>query len=154
MRVTRTMRRFIKLESSSGVILMLVAVLAMVIANSPAQPLYAGLLRTTGEVRVGNLEISKPLLLWINDGLMAIFFLLIGLEVKREVVEGELSEPSKVALPAAAALGGIAVPALIYVSLNWQDPAALSGWAIPAATDILFALGVLSLLGPPCHWLA
>ena len=148
MRLTKTLRRFIKLESASGIILVLAAALAIIIANSPARPLYAGLLQTTAEVRVGTLEISKPLLLWINDGLMAIFFLLIGLEVKREVVVGELSDLSRVALPAAAAIGGMLVPSLIYISLNMQDPAALKGWAIPAATDIAFALGVLSLLGP------
>ncbi|MDX1600905.1 MAG: Na+/H+ antiporter NhaA [Anaerolineales bacterium] len=148
MRVSRAIRRFIKLEASSGIILMMVAALAMVIANSPAQNLYSALLGTTAEIRVGTLEISKPLLLWINDGLMAIFFMLVGLEVKREVVEGELSDPSKVALPAAAAIGGMLVPSIIYFGLNFRDPTALAGWAIPAATDIAFALGVLSLLGP------
>ena len=97
--------------------------------------------------QVGALQIAKPALLWINDGLMALFFLLIGLEVKREVLDGQLSKPSQIVLPGAAAIGGMVVPALVYWFLNREDPAALSGWAIPMATDIAFALGVLALLG-------
>ena len=127
--------------------LLAATVLALALANSPlAGPIEAAL-----ETRLGVswtfVELSKPLLLWINDGLMAIFFLLVGLEIKREVVEGELSQPSQVALPIAGAIGGMAVPAALYVAFNWSDPMALRGWAIPAATDIAFSLGVLAALG-------
>ena len=139
--------RFLRLESAGGIILMATALLAIVIANSPLSPYYNLLLDTPVEVRIGKLEIAKPLLLWINDGLMAIFFFLVGLELKREVLEGELSEPKNVVLPAIGAVGGMAVPAAIYLAFNINDPVAAKGWAIPAATDIAFALGVLSLLG-------
>ncbi len=140
-------KEFLKLESASGIILVLTAVLALILSNSPLSYIYNLLLETPVEVRVGALEIAKPLLLWINDGLMAIFFLLIGLEVKREILDGQLSSLSQLALPGIAAIGGMLVPALIYVALNAGDMEALRGWAIPAATDIAFALGVLSLLG-------
>lgn len=139
--------RFLKLESSGGIILMIVAILAMVLANSPLSHLYDYLLDTPVEVRIGNFEIAKPLLLWINDGLMAIFFLLVGLELKRELLEGELSNPRNILLPAIGAVGGMAIPALVYLYFNIDDPSTISGWAIPAATDIAFALGVLALLG-------
>lgn len=119
----------------------------MLMANSPLSGLHSQLLQTEAEVRVGTLGIGKPILLWINDGLMAVFFLLIGLEVKRELLEGELSDVSKAVLPVTAAIGGMVVPSAIYIALNAQDPSALSGWAIPAATDIAFALGMLALLG-------
>ncbi|SQD76756.1 Na+/H+ antiporter NhaA [Moritella yayanosii] len=138
---------FFKLESAGGIILMFSAVLAMIIANSPAQGLYALFLEIPVEIKLGGLEIAKPLLLWINDGLMAVFFFLVGLELKRELVEGELSDPRNIILPGVGAIGGMLIPALIYVYFNMDDPAALSGWAIPAATDIAFALGILSLLG-------
>lgn len=138
---------FLALESASGLMLMGAALLALLVANSPISGIYQALLDLPVEVRVGELEIAKPLLLWINDGLMAIFFLLIGLEVKREMREGHLSQPSQVVLPGIAAVGGIALPALIYVWFNLGDPVALDGWAIPAATDIAFALGILYLLG-------
>ena len=139
---------FLKLESAGGVILMSSALLAMILANSPLQSYYALLLDTPVEVRIGHLEIAKPLLLWINDGLMAVFFFLVGLELKRELIEGELSDKKNIILPGVGAVGGMAVPALIYIYFNSEDPAAMRGWAIPAATDIAFALGVLSLLGP------
>ncbi|MGR6778721.1 Na+/H+ antiporter NhaA [Moritella viscosa] len=138
---------FFKLESAGGIILMFSTVLAMILANSPAQDLYASFLEIPVEIKLGGLEIAKPLLLWINDGLMAVFFFLVGLELKRELVEGELSDPRNIILPGVGAIGGMLFPALIYVYFNMDDPAALSGWAIPAATDIAFALGILSLLG-------
>lgn len=119
----------------------------MVLANSPLRPLYALLIDTPVAVRVGALEIAKPLLLWVNDGLMAIFFFLVGLELKREFLEGELSSARQVALPALGAFGGMAAPAACYILLNLGDATAMQGWAIPAATDIAFALGALSLLG-------
>ncbi|MGY2187070.1 Na+/H+ antiporter NhaA [Pseudomonas sp. SDO5591_S426] len=142
-----TFTRFFQLEAASGLLLIAAAVLALIINNSPLSWLYNGLLETPVVAQVGALQIAKPLLLWINDGLMAMFFLLIGLEVKREVLDGQLSKPSQIVLPGAAAIGGMVVPALIYWFLNRDNPAALSGWAIPTATDIAFALGVLALLG-------
>ncbi|MCP5162556.1 MAG: Na+/H+ antiporter NhaA [Hahellaceae bacterium] len=140
---------FLKKDSASGILLCGAAVLALLCANTPLlSTLYAQLLDMPVEVRLGPLFIGKPLLLWINDGLMAVFFFLIGLELKREVLEGELSEVRKVILPAVGALGGMVAPALIYVGVNWDSPETLRGWAIPAATDIAFAMGVLALLGP------
>lgn len=135
------------MEAASGLLLIAAAILALIINNSPLSWLYNGLLETPVVVQIGALKIAKPLLLWINDGLMALFFLLIGLEVKREVLEGQLSKPSQIVLPGMAAIGGMLVPALIYWFLNRDNPAALNGWAIPTATDIAFALGVLALLG-------
>ncbi|MDB6048369.1 MAG: nhaA [Pseudomonas sp.] len=142
-----TVTRFFQLEASSGLLLIAAAAVALIINNSPLAWLYQGLLDVPVVAQVGALQIAKPLLLWINDGLMALFFLLIGLEVKREVLEGHLSKPSQIVLPGAAAIGGMVVPALIFWFLNKDDPAALGGWAIPMATDIAFALGVLALLG-------
>ena len=140
-------REFLQLESASGIILLIAAVLALIASNSPLAWLYDLFLSIPVEVRVGALFIGKPLLLWINDGLMAFFFLLVGLEIKREHLEGELSSAAQAALPAIAAVGGMAVPALIYAGINWGDPVALRGWAIPSATDIAFALGILQLVG-------
>ena len=141
------LHEFFQRESAGGIMLVVAAAFALVLENSPLAWLYDALLDTPVAVRVGALEIAKPLLLWINDGLMAVFFLLIGLEVKREVLEGELSNREQILLPAVGAVGGMAIPALIYLGLNWGDATALNGWAIPAATDIAFALGVLALLG-------
>ncbi|NQZ90565.1 MAG: Na+/H+ antiporter NhaA [Colwellia sp.] len=138
---------FLKLEAASGIILMLTAIAAMVIANSPLSPWYDLLLDIPVVIAVGTFEIAKPLLLWINDGLMALFFFLIGLELKREFLEGDLSKPGQVTLPAIGAVGGMLVPALCYAALNYDDPAALNGWAIPTATDIAFALGILAIIG-------
>lgn len=139
---------FLRTESAAGILLMATATLALLIANSPMAPLYALLLDTPVEIRVGALHIGKPLLLWVNDGLMAVFFLLVGLELKRELVEGSLSRFRVAVLPAIAALGGMLVPAAVYLAITQGNPAHARGWAIPAATDIAFALGVLSLLGP------
>lgn len=141
------LKDFFRFEAASGVLLLVAAILAMIIVNSPADLFYDALLSIPVEIRVGEFEIAKPLLLWINDGLMAIFFFLVGLEIKRELLGGELSEPSRVVLPVIAAIGGMAVPAAIYSYINWGDPVAMEGWAIPSATDIAFALGVLALLG-------
>jgi len=140
-------REFLRLESAGGILLVLATLLAMIVVNTGLKPLYDSLLGIPLEIRIGAFEIAKPLLLWINDGLMAVFFFLIGLEVKREMLEGELSDPAKVVLPVAAAVGGMAVPALVYTAFNHADPMAMRGWAIPTATDIAFALGVLSLFG-------
>lgn len=138
---------FFKLEAAGGILLMLAAALAIICANSVLAIHYELLLSTPVEIRVGALEIAKPLLLWINDGLMAVFFFLVGLELKRELVEGELSDKRNIMLPGVGAIGGMLVPALIYYYFNKDDPVAINGWAIPAATDIAFALGVLTLLG-------
>ncbi|PWC39159.1 Na+/H+ antiporter NhaA [Azospirillum sp. TSO35-2] len=146
MKLTR-LATFLKTESASGVVLMVAAVLALLWANSPAAPLYDTILAMKVAVTAGGVGLDKPLILWINDGLMAIFFLLVGLEIKREVLEGELSSPAKAMLPGIAALGGMAAPALVYCLFAQAEPGALQGWAIPAATDIAFALGVLALLG-------
>ena len=142
------LQQFLALESAGGIVLGAAAAVALILANSPFGSLYARFLDLPMAVQVGGFLLKKPLLLWINDGLMAVFFLLVGLEVKREVLEGGLSEPSRAVLPVLAAIGGMIVPAAIYVMLNWGDAQALRGWAIPTATDIAFALGVLSLVGP------
>ncbi|MCI5044267.1 MAG: Na+/H+ antiporter NhaA [Aquisalinus sp.] len=138
---------FLKLEASAGLILMFAAFLALLANNSFLSGLYDQLLTTPVAVQIGALVIDKPLLLWINDGLMAIFFFLVGLEIKREIMQGELSSFDKAALPIFAAIGGMAIPALFYAWFNWGNPDTISGWAIPAATDIAFALGILALLG-------
>ena len=142
----RPFQAFFRLESASGILLLVAALAALVWANSPAGDTYFRLWRTPGTVALGGLTIAKPLLLWINDGLMAIFFFVVGLEIKREVLVGELAEPRKAALPIAAAVGGMIVPAAVYAALNAGGPAE-AGWGIPMATDIAFALGVLALLG-------
>ncbi len=145
--VASALREFLKLESSGGILLCITAALAMIVANSPLAGLYQSLLDTPVAVQVGALSIDKPLLLWINDGLMAVFFFLVGLEIKREVLEGELSSVSQIALPAVGAVGGMIVPAAIYAWINWGDVEAMNGWAIPVATDIAFALALLSVFG-------
>jgi Na+:H+ antiporter, NhaA family len=141
------LQRLFQHEAASGVVLMLASALALILANSPFAAAYDLLLNVHASVRIGDFSIEKPLLLWINDGLMALFFLLVGLEIKREVLEGELSDRRRAILPVAAAIGGMAIPALIYLTLTWNTPGAASGWAIPSATDIAFSLGVMALLG-------
>jgi len=126
--------------------LMAMAALALILDNSSLAWLYDRLLTTPVSVQVATFVIDKPLLLSINDGLMAIFFFLIGLEIKREMVAGHLSSADQIALPGFAAMGGVIIPAMIYAAINWNDPIAIDGWAIPAATDIAFALGILMLL--------
>ena len=140
---------FINSQSAGGVVLATAALLALILSNSPWRALYEQFLQIPGEVRVAGdwLVLSKPLLVWVNDLWMAVFFFLVGLEIKRELMEGELASVSQAMLPAGAALGGMMVPALIYAAINWNDAVSLRGWAIPAATDIAFALGILVLLG-------
>ncbi|HET7155462.1 MAG TPA: Na+/H+ antiporter NhaA, partial [Hyphomicrobiaceae bacterium] len=135
-------------EAAGGLVLVVAALVALLASNSPLAWLYDGFLHTPVGMRVGDLALDKSLLHWINDGLMAIFFFLVGLEIKRELLQGELSTFGQAMLPAVAAAGGMVAPAIIYVAINTGDPVALRGWAIPTATDIAFAVGVLALLGP------
>jgi len=135
------------MEAAGGILLMIAAALALVIANSPAASYYTGFFDTHLMLGFGDYKLDKSLIHWVNDGLMAVFFLLVGLEIKREVMRGELSSPSKASLPMIAAIGGMVAPALVYVAFNLSDPVTMRGWAIPAATDIAFALGILMLLG-------
>ncbi len=143
----QALREFLKLESAGGILLLAAAALALVISNSPLASYYEALLQVHLGPTLGPLSFEKSLLHWINDGLMAVFFLLVGLEIKREVVEGELSSLRQIALPGLCALGGMAAPALVYLAFNWTTPENHGGWAIPAATDIAFAMGVMALLG-------
>ncbi len=146
-KLLKPLHDFLRLEAAGGLTLMAAAVVALIVANSPLSRFYIAFLELPLEVRVGTFGIAKPLLLWINDGLMAVFFFLVGMELKREVLEGHLSSLRKASLPAFAAIGGMVGPALFYAFMNWGDGVAMKGWAIPTATDIAFALGVLSLLG-------
>ncbi|WP_018693687.1 Na+/H+ antiporter NhaA [Algicola sagamiensis] len=143
--MTHRFRQMIQHDATGGALLAFAALLALVFANSPINEWYSQFLNIPVVVAMGAFEINKPLLLWVNDGLMAIFFLLVGLEIKREILDGHLSSKEQIILPAIAAVAGILVPALIYVAFNYQDPIARNGWAIPSATDIAFALGVFSL---------
>lgn len=143
----RAIDRFFSHDASGGILLGLSAIAALLVANSALQPTYDWLLSLPFAVTLDGGGLEKPLILWINDGLMAIFFFLIGLELKREILEGKLKNPRDVILPGMAAVGGMAMPALIFVALNWGNPETIGGWAIPAATDIAFALGVLALVG-------
>ncbi len=138
---------FINKESSAGILLIFVTILALILQNTFMSTFYTSFLHTHVEIRFGDLQIAKPLILWVNDGLMAVFFFLIGLEVKREVKEGHLSSLSQITLPGIAAVGGMLVPALVFIAFNRGESFAMNGWAIPTATDIAFALGILSLLG-------
>lgn len=143
-----SLREFIRMESAGGILLVLAASLALIAANSPLATMYDMILGTQMGIHIGMFAINKPALLWINDGLMAIFFFLVGLEIKRELIDGQLSNRSQFMLPLVGAIGGIVLPSMIYSLFNWGDSFAMSGWAIPAATDIAFALGVMALLGP------
>lgn len=145
--MTNIIRQFLRQEAAGGIILIVAAIIALIMANTPAQGIYHAFLNLPVMVKVSSLDIGKPLLLWINDGLMAIFFLVVGLEVKRELMEGSLAGRDKAMFPAIAALGGMLAPALIYLMFNGADEITRQGWAIPAATDIAFALGVMALLG-------
>ncbi|WP_265587145.1 Na+/H+ antiporter NhaA [Sphingomicrobium arenosum] len=145
--IAPALRDFLQKESAGGILLMVAAALAVVVANSPLAPLYRDWLALPVVAGIGGAVMDKPLLLWINDGLMAVFFFLVGLEVKREVLTGQLSSWRKASLPLIMAVGGMALPAIIFAAINWGDAQALRGGAIPAATDIAFALGVLALLG-------
>jgi NhaA family Na+:H+ antiporter len=145
--IALALAEFLRLESAGGILLVIAAVVAIILANSPLHDLYRGFLTVPVTISIGQFGLSKPFLLWINDGFMAVFFLLVGLEIKREIMEGELASRDQVLLPAVAAFGGLAVPAALYVLINHDEGSALNGWAIPTATDIAFALGVLSLLG-------
>ena len=149
MTVKRALEQFLQSQSMGGVVLALAAALALLISNSPWRDSYEAFRHWNGELRVGGdwLVLSKSLLHWVNDLWMAVFFFLVGLEIKREMLTGELASFSQALLPAGAAVGGMLMPALIYTGINWGDPIALRGWAIPAATDIAFALGILALLG-------
>ncbi len=146
--VAPAMRDFLQQESAGGIVLIVAAALALALANSPFAASYFAVLQVPVVAGIGDGVIDKPLLLWINDGLMAVFFFLVGLEVKREALVGQLDSWNKASLPLMAAIGGMAIPAAIYVAFNAGSPENLSGWAIPAATDIAFALGILMLLGP------
>lgn len=145
--LTRISDKLLESETASGILLILSAVAAMIAANSALQPYYDGALGSYLSITINGEGLSKPLYLWINDGLMAIFFFLIGLELKQELMEGKLKNPRDVLLPGMAAIGGMVLPALVFAWFNWGNPETISGWAIPAATDIAFALGILALVG-------
>ena len=140
-------RKFFKLKTAPGILLFVAAIVAILVENSFLSDLYSKLLHSSININIYNFSIEKDLHHWINDGLMAIFFLLIGLEIKRELVQGHLSTREQFSLPAVAAIGGITIPAIIYISLNFGNEVTTNGWAIPTATDIAFALGVVTLLG-------
>ena len=143
-----TLRAFLRLEAAGGIVLMVAAALALLWVNSPAAASYDALWQYPVTVGFGRLALELPLVGWINDALMVLFFLNVGLEIKREMIEGQLSTLRQSMLPAAAAVGGMVVPGIVYAAITWSDPVARHGWAIPAATDIAFAVGVLALLGP------
>lgn len=145
--VLKPIQDFFRLESAAGLLLGLATILSLLIKNSIFEPMYDSFLSAPVVIKLGGFQIDKPLVLWVNDGLMMIFFLLVGLEIKREVLEGELSSRETISLPAVAALGGLTIPAVIFCLINWENPAALQGWAVPVATDIAFALGVVTMLG-------
>ena len=143
----KAFREMVQHDAAGGILLVAVTFLALLIANSPIDGWYVNTLNIPVSIQFGDFSIAKPFLLWVNDGLMAIFFFLVGLEIKREILEGHLSSKDQIVLPGIAAIAGVAVPAVIYAVFNWNNEAFLKGWAIPSATDIAFALGVFSLFG-------
>ena len=146
--LTRQIQKFIRLEAASGLLLIIMLLFALLIANTPLDKIYDAFINTPIHLRIGGFAVEKPMLLWVNEGLMAIFFMLLALEIKREIMEGELADVSQLSLPLVGALGGIVFPALIYFGLNYNHPdGGLKGWPIPTTTDIAFVLGVISLLG-------
>ncbi len=151
MSLSRQLQKFIKIETASGLLLLFALMIALLIANSPLNHVYDTILDLPIRFHIGNFNLSKPFLLWINDGLMAIFFMLLALEMKREMLSGELSTPQKLASPVIAAVGGIVVPALIYLSFNRHGAGSVAGWPIATTTDIAFALGLIGLLGKRIH---
>ncbi len=146
-RAAHSLTDFFRLEAAGGILLIAAASLALLCANSPLEAFYDGFRELPVAIQVGDLQIAKPLLLWINDGLMAVFFLLVALEIKREALSGQLSSREQLTLPLLCAVAGVAVPAALFWWINRGDATAMQGWAVPAATDIAFALGILSLLG-------
>ncbi|WP_419843308.1 Na+/H+ antiporter NhaA [Actinobacillus pleuropneumoniae] len=142
----KQIQKFLKLEAASGILLLVSALLAMIFANTDLNQLYFSFLQTEVAIKFGTFSIDKPLLMWVNDGFMAVFFILVGMEVKRELFEGSLSSYQKAIFPAVAALGGMIIPALVYWFINQNSPEYQQGWAIPMATDIAFALGIVALL--------
>ena len=145
--ITQAIKNFFSREEKSGILLLLFATLALIIVNSPLQSLYYDIKYTDIPISLGDFNFTKSVSHWVNDGLMAIFFFVIGLELKREILEGELSSFDRMVLPAIAAVGGMAAPALIYILININNPENMSGWAIPTATDIAFSLAVLLIIG-------
>ena len=146
-RAFKSLVEFFRLEAAGGIMLVAASIIALLVANSAFEDIYQNFLNFPMHIGISDFAIKKPLVLWINDGLMAIFFLLVGLELKREFIEGQFADRKQIMLPAICALGGMVVPMALYAAFNWNDPVAIKGTAIPAATDIAFALGVLSLLG-------
>ena len=145
--ISKPFKWFFKLEAASGLVLLFAAIIALLVSNSQFNQIYTDVLNSYFLLGFENFGIKLSILHWINDVLMAIFFFLVSLEIKREFIQGELSNPKQALLPIIGAVGGMLVPALIYIAINYKDPVTLNGWAIPSATDIAFSLGVLSLLG-------
>lgn len=146
-RISKQLQKFIHLESSGGIVLLSSLALALLIANSPLQHIYDAIIDLPIQIRVGTMDLHKPLLLWVNEGLMALFFMLLALEVKREVIDGELASASQIALPGIAAIGGIIMPVLIYFLITHSYPEAKPGWPIVTTTDVAFTIGLISMLG-------